>query len=80
MLTTFCHVTSVLLNLGVETCLELNASIGDIYCRKTVKPTAPPSQLTIFYAGAVNVYDDVSPEKVLSLSFSLVAYTLALLS
>ncbi|XP_028767137.1 protein TIFY 6B [Neltuma alba] len=27
------------------------------------KPSAPPSQLTIFYAGTVNVFDDISPEK-----------------
>lgn len=28
-----------------------------------LKPSAPPSQLTIFYAGTVNVFDDISPEK-----------------
>lgn len=70
----------MLLNLRVETCLELNASIGNIFRRKTIKPTVPPSQLTIFYAGTVNVYDNISPEKVLFLSFSLVVSTLALLS
>ncbi|KAK4261773.1 hypothetical protein QN277_004728 [Acacia crassicarpa] len=28
-----------------------------------LKPSAPPSQLTIFYAGTVNVFDDITPEK-----------------
>ncbi|KAH1236016.1 Protein TIFY 6B [Glycine max] len=29
----------------------------------TVKPSAPSAQLTIFYAGTVNVFDDISAEK-----------------
>ncbi|KAF8389962.1 hypothetical protein HHK36_024482 [Tetracentron sinense] len=38
--------------------------------RNISKPSGEPAQLTIFYAGVVNVYNDVSPEKV-SLSLSL---------
>ncbi|KAF7808633.1 Protein TIFY 6B [Senna tora] len=29
----------------------------------SVKPSAPPAQLTIFYAGTVNVFEDITPEK-----------------
>ena len=37
----------------------------------SVKAYGSPAQLTIFYAGAVNVYDDISPEKVFSFCLSL---------
>lgn len=45
-------------------------------CRNAPKTSGSSAQLTIFYAGSVNVYDDVSPEKVfftwtLSLCFIL---------
>lgn len=36
-----------------------------IFCRDASKPSKAPTQLTIFYAGSVCVYDDVTPEKVL---------------
>lgn len=32
------------------------------------KTSGAPAQLTIFYGGAVNVFDDITPEKVHSLS------------
>lgn len=35
-----------------------------------MKASGSPAQLTIFYAGTVNVYDDISPEKVSSLSMT----------
>ncbi|XAR48278.1 hypothetical protein NMG60_11031038 [Bertholletia excelsa] len=37
--------------------------VGTTDLRSAAKPSASPAQLTIFYAGSVCVYDDVSPEK-----------------
>ncbi|KAF8021130.1 hypothetical protein BT93_G1532 [Corymbia citriodora subsp. variegata] len=37
-------------------------------CRNGAKPYGPP-QLTIFYAGTVNVYNDIPPEKVQAIMF-----------
>ncbi|KAK3221935.1 hypothetical protein Dsin_008960 [Dipteronia sinensis] len=34
-----------------------------------VKTHVPPAQLTIFYAGTVNVYEDISPEKAQAIMF-----------
>lgn len=42
---------------------KTNSVVGTTDLRNVSIPTVVPSQLTIFYAGAVNVYDDVSPEK-----------------
>lgn len=42
-------------------------------CRNGSKSSGAPAQLTIFYAGSVNVYDDISPEKV-SYIYSSVHY------
>ncbi|KAF8021129.1 hypothetical protein BT93_G1533 [Corymbia citriodora subsp. variegata] len=42
--------------------LTAGLTMGTAEAWKTIKPTVPP-QLTIFYAGTVNVYDDISPEK-----------------
>lgn len=36
----------------------------NISCRNGVKASGSPAQLTVFYAGAVHVYDEISPEKV----------------
>ncbi|XVF43581.1 hypothetical protein PTKIN_Ptkin02bG0051100 [Pterospermum kingtungense] len=36
---------------------------GSVEPWKSVKASGSPSQLTIFYAGTVNVYDDITPEK-----------------
>ncbi|KAK9278682.1 hypothetical protein L1049_028256 [Liquidambar formosana] len=36
---------------------------GPADLRNASKPFGAPAQLTIFYAGSVNVYDDVSPER-----------------
>jgi jasmonate ZIM domain-containing protein len=41
----------------------------NLFCRDVAKSSGAPAQLTIFYAGSVSVYDDVSPEKV-SIHFS----------
>ncbi|XP_077241101.1 protein TIFY 6B-like isoform X2 [Tasmannia lanceolata] len=37
--------------------------------RNLSKPSATPAQLTIFYAGTVNVYDNIPPEKVQEIMF-----------
>lgn len=37
--------------------------------RNISKPVAAPAQLTIFYAGEVNVFDDISPEKAQAIMF-----------
>ncbi|KAF6150864.1 hypothetical protein GIB67_020947 [Kingdonia uniflora] len=37
--------------------------------RNVSKTAGPPTQLTIFYGGSVNVYDDVSPEKAQAIMF-----------
>ncbi|KAJ6429902.1 hypothetical protein OIU84_021337 [Salix udensis] len=35
----------------------------------SVKASGTPAQLTIFYAGSINVYDDISPEKAQAIMF-----------
>ncbi|KAJ6321922.1 hypothetical protein OIU77_011915 [Salix suchowensis] len=35
----------------------------------SVKASGSPAQLTIFYAGSINVYDDISPEKAQAIMF-----------
>lgn len=47
----------------------------NIFCRNNVKTSGSPSQLTIFYAGTVNVYNDISPEKVPPLPVSPTSHT-----
>ncbi|XVE74661.1 hypothetical protein DITRI_Ditri12bG0035000 [Diplodiscus trichospermus] len=42
---------------------------GSIEPWKSVKASGSPAQLTIFYAGTVNVYDDITPEKAQALMF-----------
>ncbi|CAL9031727.1 unnamed protein product [Prunus brigantina] len=37
--------------------------VGTADLRNASKSSGAPAQLTIFYAGSVNVYDDISPEK-----------------
>lgn len=37
--------------------------------RNNTKPSGSPAQLTIFYAGTVNVYDSISPEKMQAIMF-----------
>ncbi|PQQ15463.1 protein TIFY 6B isoform X2 [Prunus yedoensis var. nudiflora] len=40
-----------------------NMAVGTADLRNASKSSGAPAQLTIFYAGSVNVYDDISPEK-----------------
>ncbi|KAL5545115.1 hypothetical protein UlMin_008899 [Ulmus minor] len=40
-----------------------SAVVGTTDLRNAPKSSTGPAQLTIFYAGTVNVYDDISPEK-----------------
>ncbi|KAI3413030.1 UBX domain-containing protein [Psidium guajava] len=49
--------------------LTAGSTMGSAEPWKTIKPTMPPSQLTIFYAGTVNVYDCISPEKAEAIMF-----------
>ncbi|XP_022734988.1 protein TIFY 6B-like [Durio zibethinus] len=42
---------------------------GNIEPWKSVRASGSPSQLTIFYAGTVNVYDDITPEKAEAIMF-----------
>lgn len=46
----------------------------NIFCRNNVKTSGTP-QLTIFYAGTVNVYNDISPDKVPSLPVCPTSHT-----
>ncbi|XP_021293370.1 protein TIFY 6B-like [Herrania umbratica] len=41
----------------------LGSVVGSIEPWKSVKASGSPAQLTIFYAGTVNVYEDITPEK-----------------
>jgi hypothetical protein len=36
----------------------------EFFCRNASKSSGAPAQLTIFYAGSVSCFDDVTPEKV----------------
>ncbi|XP_030529157.2 uncharacterized protein LOC115739977 [Rhodamnia argentea] len=49
--------------------LAAGLTMGTTESWKPIKPTMPPSQLTIFYAGTVNVYDCISPEKAEAIMF-----------
>ncbi|XVF02892.1 hypothetical protein REPUB_Repub04eG0213900 [Reevesia pubescens] len=42
---------------------------GSIEPWKSVKASGSPAQLTIFYAGTVNVYNDITPEKAQAIMF-----------
>ncbi|XP_010487684.1 PREDICTED: protein TIFY 6B-like [Camelina sativa] len=45
------------------------AIVGTTDIRSSSKPIGAPAQLTIFYAGSVCVYDDISPEKAKAIMF-----------
>lgn len=64
-------LTRVVSKVIIETDYIFNF-IGHInFCRIYPKAAEVPTQLTIFYDGTVNVFDGISPEKVLNLSLSL---------
>lgn len=69
------HITyySYIICLNVTTFPWLTQTSS--FARSSSKPIGAPAQLTIFYAGSVCVYDDISPEKV---SFSLIYVSLLL--
>ncbi|OMO99792.1 Tify [Corchorus olitorius] len=41
----------------------LSSAVGSTESWKSAKASGSPAQMTIFYAGTVNVYDDITPEK-----------------
>ncbi|OMO60674.1 Tify [Corchorus capsularis] len=41
----------------------LSCAVGSTESWKSVKASGSPAQMTIFYAGTVHVYDDITPEK-----------------
>lgn len=45
------------------------------FCRSVTKTASKSAQLTIFYAGAVNVFDDVPLDKVMHYIVKLMIFT-----
>ncbi|KAF8022590.1 hypothetical protein BT93_F0181 [Corymbia citriodora subsp. variegata] len=53
----------VLVQPPVSLLPSTSVTVGYTEYRSASKPPQMPAQMTIFYAGSVNVYDDVSPEE-----------------
>lgn len=57
--------------MEMEVRIDGDGFFWNVFYRNNVRAPGSTPQLTIFYAGTVNAFDGISPEKVLSLFLSV---------